>query len=184
MNEQFLKTLGLTAEQTQSIKRALSENYVTKSDVGSVNAELEAAKQAISERDTQLAQLSKATGDATALKQQISDLQTQNAKSAESYAASLSQLRVDHAVNSALLKAHARNPETVKPLLAAFLAGAETDEFGVKGLDDAVKQLAESADTKYLFADPITLAGFKPGESADNPPDNSDPFLSGFEVEI
>jgi hypothetical protein len=146
--------------------------FIPKSRFDEVNTELKQSRESVAERDAQLETLKKATGDSDALQKQITDLQLANKMLAEAHAAEINQFKLDTAVNSALTAAKARNPETVKPLLRAFLEKAELDGDAVKGLDDEIKKLAAKEETKFLFdAAPAggkpAFRGVKPGEGTD-----------------
>jgi polyhydroxyalkanoate synthesis regulator phasin len=151
MNKGTLKGFGLTDEQADKVMKELDGAFIPKSRFNEVNAELKQAKEAVTERDKQLEDLKKSTGDVEALKKQIEDLQTANKTQTETHAAEMKTLKFDTALHAALSGAKARNPETVKPLLRAFLEKAEMDGDSIKGLDAELKKLTESEDTKFLF---------------------------------
>ena len=71
----------------------------------------------------------------------------------------------------ALNNAGAINQKVVIPLLKEFLDTAEIDEKGnVNGLEEQIKQIKESEDTKFLFKETInTIQGKVPGETLDTP---------------
>ena len=134
LTKEQLTAMGLTEEQADKVlaaqKAAIDGNFVTKDRFNEVNAELKQAKDTVKERDGQLQALKDSAGDVEALKKQIAELQDANKTSGEAHAAELKQLRFDAALNAALAGAKARNPETVKPLLKAFLEKAELDGDG------------------------------------------------------
>ena len=177
MTKEQLIAMGLTDEQADKAlaahKAAIDGNYVTKERFNEVNTELKQAKDTIKERDGQLQELKDSAGGAEALKKQIAELQAENKASSEAHANELKQIRFDAALNAALTGAKAKNPETVKPLLKAFLEKAELDGGSgeIKGLADEIKKLAEGSDTGFLFeATEQPKHGFKgmaPGEKKD-----------------
>ena len=177
LTKEQLAAMGLTDEQADKVlaaqKTAIDGNFVTKDRFNEVNTELKQAKDTIKERDGQLQALNDSAGGVEALKKQIADLQAANKEGAEAHAAELKQFRFDAALGAALAGAKAKNPETVKPLLKAFLENAELDDSGaIKGLGDEIKKLAEGADTKFLFdAAPAQqkpgFRGLAPGEGKD-----------------
>ncbi len=105
---------------------------MARNDFNTANTELKKARDTIQERDGQLETLQKSTGDITTLKETIATLQEANKTQAEQHAAEIKQLRFDNALTAALTGAKARNPETVKPLLKAFLETAEMDGESIK----------------------------------------------------
>jgi TolA-binding protein len=177
MTKEQLTAMGLTEEQAtkvlEGLKTHLDGNYVTKTRFNEVNTELKQAKDSLTERDGQLETLKKSTGDIEAMKKQIVELQADNKTKDETHQAQIKQLKFDAALNSALVVSKAKNPETVKPLLKAFLEKAELDGEAIKGLDGELKKLVEGEDTKFLFNvaqssnTGVTHRGMSPGQSND-----------------
>jgi DNA repair exonuclease SbcCD ATPase subunit len=178
MTKEQLKALGLTDEQVEKVWGEFDGKYIPKHRFDEINGELKNAKEAVKERDGQLETLKKSTGDVEALNTRITELQAENKAKDEAHAAELKTLKYDTAVNSALLVAKAKNPETVKPLLKSFLEKAELDGDTIKGLDAELKKLTESEDTKFLFEAQQKQnpppKGFTPGEAKDGA-GNTDP---------
>jgi hypothetical protein len=175
MDKKKLMELGLTEEQADKVmglhKELIDGNFVTKDRFNEVNTELKQTKENLTERDGQLETLKKSSGDVDALKKEIGDLQAANKTKDETHAAEMTKLKVNSALNSALVGAKAKNPETVKPLLAAFLEKAELEGDVIKGLDDEIKKLVDDEGSKFLFdiADKkgAGVKGWKPGEGKD-----------------
>ena len=176
LTKEQLTAMGLTEEQADKVlaaqKTAIGGNFVTKDRFNEVNIELKQVKDTINERDGQLQTLNTSTGNVDALKKQIAELQTSDKANDEAHAAELKQLRFDTGLNAALMGAKAKNPETVKPLLKAFLEKAELDGDGsIKRLGDEIKKLADGNDTKFLFdaarQQKPGFKGFVPGEKKD-----------------
>lgn len=169
MNKEQLLAMGLTEEQATKVMESLDGNYVTKNRFNAVNAELKQVKDTLKERDGQLETLKESTGDVEALKKQIETLQEDNKAKDETHEAQIKQMKMDAAINVALSVAKARNPETVKPLLKAFLDNAELEGENIKGLDVEIKKLVDADETKFLFAEAPSqnkpsFRGAKPGE--------------------
>ena len=170
MTKEQLMAMGLTEEQAEKVIEGLDGNFVTKTRFNEVNTELKQSKDTLKERDSQLETLKKSTGDVKALNKKITELQEENKTKDEAHQAEIKQMKFDTSLNAALSAAKARNPETVKPLLKAFLDKAELDGESIKGLDAEIKKLTEADDTKFLFAEakPSGKPGFKglkPGEN-------------------
>ncbi len=170
MTLEQLMAMGLTKEQAEKVIEGLDGNFVTKTRFNEVNTELKQSKDTLKERDSQLETLKKSTGDVEALNKKITDLQAENKTKDEAHQAAIKQMKFDTSLNAALSAAKARTPETVKPLLKAFLDKAELDGESIKGLDVEIKKLTEADDTKFLFveAKPSGKPGFKglkPGEN-------------------
>lgn len=100
--------------------------------------------------------------------------------------AEMKAFRKESAVVEALRSAKAINPETVKPLLAAFLEKAELAEDGtVPGLSDEIDKLVKAEDTGFLFrtdapALPV-VSGAAPAGSVTASPDTK---LTGYEARL
>lgn len=176
MTKESLMALGLTEEQATKVMEGLNGSFVTKTRFNEVNEELKTAKATITERDTQLETLKKSGADATALQDQITQLQAANAQKDQEHAAEIKKIKIDNAVDKALMDAKAINPATVKPLLAAFLEKADLDDDGtIRGLADEIGKLAKTEGTSFLFksedtATTTTISGASPaGSSTVNP---------------
>lgn len=177
MTKESLMAMGLTEEQATKVMEGLNGSFVTKTRFNEVNEELKTAKATITERDTQLEGLKKSGNDAAALQEQITQLQAANAQKDQEHAAEIKKIKIDNAVDKALMDAKAINPATVKPLLAAFLEKADLDDDGtIRGLADEIGKLAKTEGTSFLFkADDTTtqttsISGASPaGSTSVNP---------------
>ena len=166
MTKDDLVALGLTEEQAKKLAEKLEQSYVAKERLQEVEAELTAAKATIKERDGQLETLRKASGDAEELKAQIAALQQENHAKDEAHAAELSQLKLDHAIDAALLTAGAKNAKAVKALLD--LSKVKLGEDGkLAGWEEQLSVVQKS--DAYLFAEKgqrqQSFRGFQPGVS-------------------
>lgn len=176
MKRKFLEDLGLEKEV---IDKILDENSAdigkAKGEVDSITSERDKLKTDLADRDKQLETLKNSTGDVEAMKKQIADLQAENKTKDETHAAEMKQLKVDAAVSSALSAAKAKNEKAVKALLELDPEKIELlDDGSIKGLDDQIKKLTESDDTKFLFdtsTKKTQMKGAKPGETGKEDPD-------------
>lgn len=173
--EDFIK-LGFSEEDAKKAADASAEelkSYIPKASFDEVNTEKKKLETTVAERDTQLETLKNSTGDVEAMKKQITDLQADNKTKDETHAAEIKQLKIDAAVSAALTGAKAKNEKAVKALLE--LEKVELNEDGsIKGLDDQIKKLTESDDTKFLFdtsTEKMRIKGAKPGETGKEDPD-------------
>lgn len=175
MKRKFLEDMGLSKEQvdsildenSQDIGKAKGELISVQTELQNAKTEIEGLNNQLSERDTQLSELKNSTGDIEALKRQISDLQTANKTKEDEHKAEMKQLKMDMAVEAALIGAKAKNTKAVKALLN--LEGAELAEDGtIKGLAEQILNLSKADDSKFLFdsAKPI-VKGAKIGEGSD-----------------
>lgn len=171
MTKEELIALGLTEEQAKKVLEAVKE-YVPKTQLAEVEQERDNLKATIAERDTQLETLKKSSGDNAALQQQIADLQKANEEQQKSHDAEITQLRLDNAVEAALLTAGAKNVKAVRALMDADKLKLEKDGT-VSGLSEQIKAIQKSDD--YLFAgkQQQQFRGFQPGASGDVKPDGN-----------
>lgn len=170
--EDFIK-LGLSEEDAKKAAEASQEElkaYIPKSRFDEVNESKKQLEKDIASRDEQLEALKKI--DAEGLKAEIERLQGENKAAQEKYEADMKQVQIDNAVEKALLGAKAKNIKAVKALLD--LEKAELDGDSIKGLDEQLKKLQESEDSKFLFdvqtSNKQQFKGFKPGDAGDKKP--------------
>ena len=168
--EELMKLEGMTEELATKIAEQSAEELkgmIPKTRLDEVIAERDNAKKDHAEVLKQLGALQKETGDVQSLKDKIQELQD-NAKEAEkTHAAEMHTLKVNNAVETALIGAKALNVTAVKALLK--LEGAELAEDGtVKGLADQIKALQTAEDSKFMFGSSApTMKGAKIGEPSD-----------------
>ncbi len=116
--------------------------------------------------DLALPLFKKSAEETEKLKAENQQLQAEQEKAAKAHEAELRTLKIENAVDAALSAAGAKSHVAAKALMADFLGKAELLEDGsVKGLPDAVKKLAESGDTAFLF-EQRRLKGAKPAQSS------------------
>lgn len=178
MKTEDLKAMGLTDEQISKVMaengkdvnaaKADAENL--KSEVASLKSQLSSLEDGVAQRDKQLEALKKI--DAEGLKAEIEKLQNENKATQEKYESDMKQVRIDSAVEKALIVSKAKNIKAVKALLD--LEKAELDGDIIKGLDEQLKKLKQSEDSKFLFDDQSSskqqFKGFKPGDAGDKKP--------------
>lgn len=169
MKKEDLIALGLTEEQAKKVLDAVKE-YVPKTQLAEVERERDGLKATVTERDTQLETLKKSSGDNEALQQQIADLQKANEDQRKAHEAEILQLRLDNAVEAAILAAGAKNVKAVRALIDADKLRLEKDGT-VTGLSDQIKAIQKSE--AYMFAEKQQqqFKGFQPGASGDVKPD-------------
>jgi len=182
MTKEQLIEMGLTEEQATKVMEQLDGNFVTKTRFNEVNEDLKKVKESLKERDGQLDKLKKST-NVDDLKGEIEKLQTANKKKDEDHAAEIKAVKIESALESALVTAKAKNTKAVKALLD--LKDVELAEDGtIKGLADQIKKLTESEDTSFLFdvetvpgsTPKFTPKGVKPAESGSKTPDGKVDF--------
>lgn len=153
MKKEELIELGLDEETAKKVEAASTEElkgYVEKtkySELETVKNQLEESNKTVNK---QLEDLKKNTGDAEALKAEIQKMQDENKNKETEYTNNIKKLKVDNAVELALIGAKAKNTKAVKALLN--LENLEIGEDGkVKGLEDQIKNLTKDEGTAFLF---------------------------------
>jgi hypothetical protein len=176
MKKDELQKLGLDEEAAKKVEAASAEElkgYIPKARFDEVNAEKGTLQTSLKERDAQLEALKAASGDADALKAQIVELQAANALKDKAHADEIKELKINAAVEAALITAKAKNAKAAKALLD--LEKAElADDGTVKGLADQIKKLQGAEDSKFLFEETKkpAIKGAKPGETGNEDLDN------------
>ena len=165
MKEKLI-ALGLTEEQANKVIETY-KGYVPPERFNEVNEAKKNAEAQIAERDKQLETLKKSSGDMDALKAEIEKLQGENKAAKEKYESDLKELRISNAIDSALTASGARNVKAARALLN--LEKIKLDGDKVTGIDDQIKALVSSEDSKFLFNVKTndkggTPAGMKAGE--------------------
>ena len=172
--EELMKLEGMTEELATKIAEQSAEELkgmIPKTRLDEVIAERDAAKKDHADVLKQLGVLQKETGDVQSLKDKIQELQDNAKKAEKTHAAEMQTLKINNAVETALLGAKALNTTAVKALLK--LEGAELAEDGtVKGLSDQITALQKS--DAYLFGSSTpTMKGATNGESGNEDGDKS-----------
>lgn len=161
--------IGLTEEQLKKIETA-SENelkgYVEKTKY----TELEAEKKQLAEGNTtlskQLDEVKKNSGDNAELKKQIEEMQNTNKAREKEYTDNLAKIKLDNAVEIALMSSGAKNSKAVKALLN--LEKAVLGEDGkITGLEEQIKALKTAEDSSFLFVEGPKVKGANPAGNQD-----------------
>lgn len=169
MKKEDLIALGLTEEQAKKVLDA-AKDYVPKTQLAEVERERDGLKATVAERDTQLETLKKSSGDNEALQKQIADLQKANEDQQKAHDAEIAQLRLDNAVEAAILAAGAKNVKAVRALMDADKLRLEKDGT-VTGLSDQIKAIQKSDAYMFVEKQQAQFKGFQPGASGDVKPD-------------
>ena len=166
MNKEDLLKLGLTEEQAEKVIEVNTEQlkgFIPKSRFDEVNNAKKQAEKDLTERDKQLETLKNSTGDMESLKNTIAQLQADNKAAADNYQAELGRIKLDNAVNTALLSANTINPKAVRALLDMDKIKMDGDT--LLGINDQIENLKKAEDSKMLFrAETTGFSGVKPGE--------------------
>ena len=164
MTKEQLISLGASEELATKIAgESLKElaGYVEKSKY----SEVETAKKQLEEGNKtltkQLEEIKKSAGDNAELKKQIEDMQTANKNKEKEYADSIAKLKLDNAVDIALMGAGSKNNKAVKALLN--LEKAVIGEDGkIVGLKEQLDNLRKAEDSSFLFETTPKFKGVNP----------------------
>lgn len=167
--EELMKLEGMTEELATKIAEQSAEELkgmIPKTRLDEVIAERDNAKKDHADVLKQLGALQKETGDVQSLKDKISELENAAKESEKTHAAEIQTMKINNAVDTALIGAKALNMKAVKALLN--LENVELAEDGsVKGLADQIKTLQTAEDSKFLFGS-STMKGAKTGDSGND----------------
>nr|DAZ35761.1 MAG TPA: minor structural protein [Caudoviricetes sp.] len=172
MKKEDFIALGLDEETAKKCAKASTDElatYVPKAQFDTVVTERDTANNTIKERDTQLETLRKSTGNVEELQEKIKTLQNENTQAAEKHAKEIKQLKIDSAVESALMAAGAKNMKAVRALLDIDAEKVKVKEDGSLdglSLDEQIKKLQGAEDSKFMFKE--TKTKFK-GANPNNP---------------
>lgn len=161
----WLKTI-LGDHYTEDIDKAVAaqigKDFVARADFNAANEEKKTLTAQLKERDGQLEDLKKV--DAAGLQAKIAELQEGNKTAAAQYEKQLHEVRLDAALDMAIVQAKGKNPKAVKALIDRD-ALKLTDKGQLEGLDmEALKK-----SDPYLFdIETTTTEGAAPG--AGDPP--------------
>ena len=159
---EWLKTIlgeAYTDDIDKKVSDEIGKNFVARADFNAKSEEVKNLNAQLSERDKQLEGLKKV--DAEGLQQQIKTLQDENKRAKDTYDEQLNKIKFEHAIDTALTGAKARNTKAVSALL-----DRETITFKdgkLSGLDEQLKTLKK--DNAYLFEEDKTsdpVKGVKP----------------------
>ena len=173
--EELMKLDGMTdalAAAVLNLVKGDTEGMIPKARLDEVIAERDNARKEHADVLKELGALQKETGDAAELRDKIKSLEDAAKESQKKHDTEIRTLKVDNAVNAALLGSGALNVKAAKALLN--LDKAELAEDGtVKGLADQIKALRTAEDSKFLFGSSTPkLKGANAGESGNEDGDH------------
>ena len=165
--EDFI-ALGIDEELAIKCEKASNEElkgYVPYDRFKEVIEEKNKLKNDIADRDKQFETLKNSTGDVEAMKEQIASLQADNKAKDEAHAAEIKQMKINSALESALIGSKAKNVTAVKALIKDLDKAELQDDGSIKGLEEQIAALKKS--DSYLFEEATTakpnFKGFQPG---------------------
>ena len=172
--EELMKLEGMTEDLAVKIAEMSADELkgmIPKTRLDEVIAERDSAKKDHADVLKQLGALQKESGDVQSLKDKIKELEDGAKEAEKTREAEIKALKLNNAVDIALMNAKALNTKAVKALLN--LEGADLAEDGtVKGLADQIKALQTAEDSKFMFGSSApNMKGAKVGESGNEDAD-------------
>lgn len=165
--------LGISEELAAKAEKASQEElkgYVEKSKHDEIAEENKTLKTQVTDRDKQLETLKASAGDNEELKKQIEAMKQQNADQEKAHKAELAQIRLDNAIDAALISAGAKNGKAVKALID--VSKVKLGEDGkLTGWDDQLKAVQKSDAYLFNAKQQNNFRGFQPGASGEVRPD-------------
>lgn len=165
MTKEELIALGVKDEIATKIAAAQKkelDDYVEKGKYDLLKTQNKNLDDQVKEHTKQLELLKSKTGDSEAMKKQIADLQAANKKAKQEYANNIKTMHINHAIDTALAGAKAKNVKAVRALLDVDSLEYDEEKGKVLGLTKQINKLTESDDTKFLFDQPADPGKGKP----------------------
>jgi phage minor structural protein GP20 len=173
--KEILKDVENSEEIIKNIKKGIGEKFVSKEDFNNKNNEVKDLKDQLADRDRQLESLKKV--DPKQLQEEIETLKESNANKQAEFEKKIHTIKVESALDKALLSSGAKNIRAVKALLDIDVENVKLDQSG--NLEN-ILTLIEGIKTSdpYLFesdGDPQKgFTGAEPGTGAQTPPQKAD----------
>ena len=168
MKKEDFIALGIDEELAIKCEKASNEElkgYVPYDRFKEVIEEKNKLKNDIADRDKQFETLKNSTGDVEAMKEKIASLQADNKAKDEAHVAKIKQMKINSALESALIGSKAKNVTAVKALIKDLDKAELQDDGSIKGLEEQIAALKKS--DSYLFEEATTakpnFKGFQPG---------------------
>jgi len=144
----------LEGELLEAVREALPEDtelivndgsYIPRERLNDKNEEIQSLKDQIQTHEEQMKQLKNDSQASGALKKKIEELEDERKQIQQNYRQKLREQQIE----KELIRANAREPKAVRPLLDED--AIEIDDDGIKGLEEQIEQLRE--EKSFLFAE-------------------------------
>lgn len=159
MKRVFLKSLELTDEQINAVMAEAGKDVkATKDEHNTLKAQIDDLNGQLKDRDADIEDLKKQAGDNSDLAQKYSDLQSKYKDDSKAWQVQNEQIKLDNALDNALIANNVRNVKTLRPLLDMDVIKL-TDNGELVGLNEQLETIKN--DNGYLF-DEGTRTNYKP----------------------
>ena len=180
MKRNQLKDLGLNEDQIKAVMDLNGEDINNaKSGNDAIVEENNALKAQIAERDKDLKNLRKNAKDNEELSNSYKELQTKYDKDTTDLSNKLSKIRLNSALDQALIKSNVRNTKAIKGFLDMDQIKLDKDG-NLTGLDDQISSIKKT--DAYLF-DEGTKQNYEPTNGKPNKPDEVQEMINVFKGE-
>lgn len=172
ISEERLLELGLNEGQAAGIlelQKKYHDDFVPKEQFNEVNNQVKEARAKLKEREEAIA--SYQSIDAGQIQQELESLRVEGEQLQGAHDDNMKQLKRDHAIQTELVKAKAKNPKVIRSLLD--LERVEITEGGsLLGLDEQIEDLQKNPNTTDFFEEEQekSFKGFQPGRQVQSKP--------------
>ncbi len=170
MNKKELMNRGLSEEHADIVLEMLKDSFVPLYRFNEINDKMKSYKSQLDDKTAEVETLTKKVGDTDKLNKEIQDLKDANSKAAGEHASAMASLKKSNAIDGVLRDSKAKNVKAVKALLDLEKITYENDT--LSGLDDQIKALQESDQSKFMFE---TDPGYKPKGTEPGEPSGGNP---------
>lgn len=164
MNKKELMNLGLTDEQADSVLEMLKDAFVPLYRFNEINEKMKTYKSQVETLTNENKELTTKVQNTDELSNKIRALETASQEANTKHATELANLRKSNAIDNVIRDSKAKNIKAVKALIDLDKVTFNDDK--LEGLDEQLKTLQESDNSKFLFEGTSSYAprGAVPGE--------------------
>lgn len=161
MKRDFLKELGLEKDAIDAIMAQNGADIEHAKEV--INVKVERLEAELAKVSADYKEAAQKAGDTEALTKRVEELEADQKQSLAQHSEKLKELKLSHAIETALLSEKAKNIKAARALIDIDKIKVEGDN--IEGLNDQIKALKDGEDTKFLFENAAGIKGVVPGES-------------------
>lgn len=170
--EELIK-MGLSEKDANAILEGIKKNDEGKIPLSRLNEvikERDGYKSQLNTLQTDLNNLKTESKDAETLKNEILNLRNENEKNTLQFKEEFKKLKIENAIEVALMDAKVKNPKAVKPFINLSDILLTEDGKNVVGLKEQIDKLKEDEATSFLFeSSDKKINGITPNNSIKDP---------------
>ena len=156
---------AVTDENFAKFKEGLGKRFVAKADYNAKLKEIEGLNGQIAQRDEQLKSLEDNAGSNKELQDQIKQLQEDNKAAEKAFQKQLAEVKLNAAIDNALMKANALDAELVKVKLDRDRIKF-TEDGSVDGLSDQLDDVKRDFGFLFKSENAVRIDGVKPADGS------------------